>query len=253
MRRSGEIPYEWLADATRWMRKPTTYASAEAALRNTASTYRRALWDEGSERVEIWLEKEALAGVLVEITDQWDVPLMVTRGYPSMSFLYSAADAIRACAEEGQHTHIYYFGDRDPSGVDIDRAVVNGIGESLPTLALRSDDPIKLAWALMAGEPEPEEEFGEVATFTRVAVTEDQIDDWNLPTRPTKSSDTRSKTFKGESVELDAIPSHQLRELAKGCIERHVDAHQLKVLQTTEAEERRLLLEMAETFNGGPS
>src|SRR5436190_9165445 len=41
MRRDGTLPYEWLADATRWMRKPRTYSSAEEALRNTAQTYRR--------------------------------------------------------------------------------------------------------------------------------------------------------------------------------------------------------------------
>ena len=93
--------------------------------------------------------------------------------------------------------------------------------------------------------------FADYASFTRVAVTEDQISDWHLPTRPTKGSDTRSKTFKGESVELDATPSSRLRDLAEECITGHVDQHQLSVLQKTEAEERRLLLEMAETFNGG--
>ena len=62
MRRSGEIPYSWIADSTRWMRKPTTWSSAEEALRNTARTYRRALWDGASTRVEVWVEKEALAG-----------------------------------------------------------------------------------------------------------------------------------------------------------------------------------------------
>jgi len=140
MRRSGEIAYTWLADATRWMRRPTTFSSADAALKRTAEVYRRALWDDSPVCVAIWLEKEALAGVLVEITDQWDVPLMVTRGYPSMSFLHSAAVAVAGRAAEGQHTHIYYFGDRDPSGVDIDRAVVRGIGESINSLECAAPD-----------------------------------------------------------------------------------------------------------------
>jgi hypothetical protein len=104
MRRDGTIPYTWLADATRWMRKPTTYSSVEQALRRTASTYRRALWDDSPTVVEVWLEKEALAGVLVEITREWDVPLMVTRGYPSMSYLHAAADAITDRGNRGQRT-----------------------------------------------------------------------------------------------------------------------------------------------------
>jgi hypothetical protein len=95
--------------------------------------------------------------------------------------------------------------------------------------------------------------FKDYASFTRVAGTEDQIADRDLPARPTKKSDTRSKGFEGDSVELDAIPLDRLRQLARDCIEQHVDQHQLSVLQKTEDEERRLLLEMAETFNGGPS
>lgn len=260
MRRAGEIPYTWLADATRWMRKPETFSSVEDALRGTARTYRRALWDDAPVCVEIWLEKEALAGVLVDVTDEWDVPLMVTRGYPSMSFLYSAAESIKARAECGQHTCIYYFGDRDPSGVDIDRAVVTGIEDALssmvspPRLALMGGEDFGSLLELVLSairEGESFESFDAFADFTRVAVTEDQIAAWDLPTRPTKQSDTRSRNFQGESVELDAIPPDRLRALAAEVIESHVDHRQLDVLRTFEAEERRGLEQVAATFNGG--
>lgn len=222
MRRSREIPYTWLADSTRWMRRPQTFSSLESALKRTADTYRRALWDDASVAVEVWLEKEALAGVLVDVTDRWDVPLMVTRGYPSMSFLYSAAMAIQDRASFGQRTQLYYFGDHDPSGRDIDRAVVDGINECL------------------SGS------FAAYASFERVAVTEEQIADWHLPTRPTKKSDSRSKHFEGESVEVDAIPPARLRALAERCIELHVDRVQLSQLRTVEDEERRVLYEIAD-------
>ena len=251
MRRSGEIPYVWLADSTRWMRKPTTYSSLEEALKRTAETYRQALWDESPVVVEIWLEKEALAGVLVDVTDEWDVPLMPTRGYPSMSFLFSAAQGIEARAEQGQRTHIYYFGDRDPSGVDIDRAVRQGIGESL--LAPDPLGPLGLRAFDAPDEAEKEEAFQDFATFTRVAVTEEQIESWDLPTRPTMKTDTRSKGFKGESVEVDAIPANQLRALAEEVIEGHVDQHQLEVLRTVEAEERQGLERIAAMLNGNPN
>ncbi len=249
MRRSGEIPYTWLADATRWMRKPETFSSAEDALRRTASVYRRALWDDAPVRVEIWLEKEALAGVLVGVTDEWDVPLMVTRGYPSLSFVYSAAEAIRARAENGQRTAIYYFGDRDPSGEDIDRAIVKGIGESLEAPEPTCGIDVAAMWAGLPDDPR--EAFADHADFTRVAVTEAQIEKWDLPTRPTKVSDSRAKNFKGPSVELDAIPSHLLRWLAANYIEAHVDHRRLDVLRTFEAEERRGLEQMADAFGAG--
>ena len=115
MRRDGELPYDWIADNTRWMRKPRTFGGPEEALRRTVETYRKALWDDADAYVEIWLEKDALAGVVYDVTDELDVPLMVSRGYASLSFLYSAADAM---ANEDRPCHIYHFGDFDPSGVN---------------------------------------------------------------------------------------------------------------------------------------
>src|SRR5262245_17312434 len=112
MRRNGRLPYDWIADNTRWMRKPRTYSGLASMLEYAQSTYRRAIWDDQEAYVEIWLEKEALAGVLVDVTAKWDVPLMVTRGYPSLSFIHSAAETIQA---EDKPIFLYYFGDHDPS------------------------------------------------------------------------------------------------------------------------------------------
>src|SRR5436190_1975869 len=99
LRLEGELPWEWIADSTRWMRKPTTYDDIEDALRDTAATYRRALWRDQEVYVEVWLEKEALAGVLLGVTAEWDVPLMVTRGFASLSYLHSAAETIAHSVE----------------------------------------------------------------------------------------------------------------------------------------------------------
>jgi hypothetical protein len=241
MRRSGDIPYEWLADATRWMRKPTTYSSMEQALRRTAETYRRALWDDTPAVVEVWLEKDALAGVLVDVTAEWDVPLMVTRGYPSMSFLHSAALAINDRVDDEQLTRIYYFGDHDPSGVDIDRAIVQGIGESLLAITDRTNIT-------------PADAFDLTADFTRVAVTPNLVEQLGLQGRPTKTGDHRGKAWaaagRGDSVEVDAIPATTLRAMARHMIERHVDTDRLTILRTVEEEERRGLLAIAETLDG---
>src|SRR3982751_6257423 len=61
MRRAGVLPYGWLADNTRWQRRPRTYSSVQQALEETARFYRKALWDETNAYVEVWLEKDALA------------------------------------------------------------------------------------------------------------------------------------------------------------------------------------------------
>jgi hypothetical protein len=94
MRKAGALPYDWLADNTRWQRKPRTFASIQQALDDTARFYRKALWADADCYVEVWLEKDALAGVILPVTAMFDVPLMVARGYASLSFLHTAAEYI---------------------------------------------------------------------------------------------------------------------------------------------------------------
>jgi hypothetical protein len=218
MRRDGDLPWHWLADNTRWQRKPTTYRGLDHLLQETARLYRRALWEKQDAYVEVWLEKDALAGVLVTVTAEWDVPLMVTRGFASLSYLYTAAEAIAAVKKPA---YLYYFGDRDPSGVAIDRK----IEQDLRTFA-------------------PQAEIH----FERIAVTPGQIDELDLPTRPTKTSDSRSRSFEGESVEVDAIDPETLRELTRDCIERHINMQELAAVCAVEEQERDTLSEIATQF-----
>lgn len=215
MRRRHTLPYDWIADNTRWMRKPNSYGSLQDMLERSHEFYRRELWANQDDYVEIWLEKDALSGVLYEVTEQWDVPLMVTRGYPSLSFLHSAAEQI---ADQGKPTSIYYFGDHDPSGKDIPRVVEEGLNELV-------DGEVKIR-------------------FEVVAVTEEQIESMGLPTRPTKKSDSRSKKFKGESVEADAIPADELRSLARKCIVQHIDEFALEQMRIVEAAEKDTLRQL---------
>jgi hypothetical protein len=217
MRRAGDLPYDWLADNTRWQRKPRTFSSVEEALKETARFYRKSLWDDADAYVEIWLEKDALSGVIYPITSMYDVPLMVARGYASLSFLYSAAEYINtldvpAC--------IYHLGDFDPSGVNAGEK----IEETLRELAPDAD-----------------------IYFERIAVTPKQISEWDLPTRPTKASDTRSKGFGIISVELDAIEPNQLRALVQDAIEQHLPADQFEVLKAAEESEREIISRLVNT------
>lgn len=90
MLRDRVMPFDWIADETRWMRKPETHTSLTGCLERMAKYYRRELWGEQDVYVEVWLEKEALAGMLFGVTAEWDGPLMVTRGYPSLSLVAGA-------------------------------------------------------------------------------------------------------------------------------------------------------------------
>lgn len=220
MRLDGEVPFEWVADNTRWVRKSASFANLGDMLRRSQDLYRRDLWASQDAYVEVWLEKEALAGVLFDVTDEWDVPLMVTRGYPSLTYVASAAEAIRDVAKPA---HLYYFGDHDPSGVDIPRSVEARLRELAPAAEI---------------------------TFSVVAVTAEQIVSLGLPTRPTKATDSRSRNFAGESVEVDAIPAPTLRAMVGDVIEAHVDRDALARLQLIEDAERDTLDEMVSMYGG---
>ena len=211
LRRAGELPYDWLADNTRWQRKPRTFDSVEDALKQTAEFYRKSLWRDADTYVEIWLEKDALAGVIYPVTSLYDVPLMVARGYASLSFLHTAAEYINqldvpAC--------IYHLGDFDPSGVNAGEKIEETLRELAPDAEIN---------------------------FERLAVTREQIGEWNLPTRPTKKSDTRAKGFGDISVELDAIDPNDLRDLVQMAIEQHLPEHQFEILKAAEESERTLI------------
>lgn len=221
MRRDGRLPYNWIADNTRWQRKPRTFDGPEAALRDVAAFYRKSLWSTANAYCEVWLEKDALAGVVVEVTSEFDVPLMVSRGYSSLSFLHSAAQHIAAL---NVPAHLYHLGDFDPSGVDAG----NKIEEALSQLA-------------------PDAEIH----FERLAVLPEQISAWTLPTRPTKTTDTRAKGFGTISVELDAIDPVRLRGLVRRAIEVHLPPDQMEVLRVAEASERELLHQWADAVEAG--
>jgi hypothetical protein len=215
MRREGRDPYGWITDGTRWRMKPTSFSSIEAALHMTAQTYRKALWDDIDAYVEIWLEKDALSGVLYQVTSEYDVGLHVARGFSSLSFLAESAEDIEAI---GKPTFIYHLGDHDPSG----RSAGDKIDQTLRELAPGAD-----------------------ITFERLAVTEAQIETYDLPLRPTKHSDPRFQKFEARygagSVELDALHPDALRGIVRDAIERHLDQDALAVLKVAEESERQQL------------
>lgn len=219
LRRCGAIPYTRITDGTRWISKPTTWSSIDEMLDNAASSYRRALWHDTDDEVMFFTEKDAISGVVLPITARWDVPLGVLRGYCSESFAHSVAeDTIASNSRRVGTTYVYQLGDHDPSGVDAWRDFT----EKVTGFLARRDD------------------LDGYVLFERLAVTEEQVVSLELPTRPTKKKDTRSKNFVGGSVEVDAIPAPILRTIVDDAITQHIDQQQLAVTRTAELSEREL-------------
>jgi hypothetical protein len=234
LRREGRMPYGHIADATRWMRSPRTFDSVEAALQNTAQTYRKALWNDTSVNVEIWCEKDALAGVLYPVTGKYDVPLMVTRGFSSETFCF---EAIAAYTDHDRPLIIYYLGDFDRSGRD----AANALQEKLERFA---------------------SEVGLEVEFNQLAISDMDILDYDadtkeveigvvigncvygrwLPTREHKRKCPADRQWPhAYACELDAIEPDDLRNMVRAAIEVYLPGDQLRVLQIAEASERRMI------------
>ena len=216
LRREGRLPYHAIADATRYMRRPRTFDGWEDALRRTAETYRKALWSDSADEVEIWIEKSALAGVLYPVTSEYDVPLMPTGGYTSETFAYEAVARLQDC---GQRLVVYALYDFDRSGQD----AASSLQEKVERFG---------------------REFGVEVEFNRLGLTLVQVERMGLPTRPPKRKTAADRKWPHPiAAELDAIPPDTLRQMVRDAIEAHLPRHELEALKRIEAAERATLMD----------
>jgi hypothetical protein len=223
LRRQGRVSYAHITDGTRWTDKPGTWASLNQMLASAAKFYRRDIWHDQGTEVHIYSEKDAISGVIQPVTRRLDVTLGVIRGYSSESFAWEVAQAV--CESDRDNVWLYQLGDHDPSGVDLWR-----------------DLTAKIA-GFAAGQNGDTDEW---LHFERLAVTEQQITEWQLPTRPTKATDSRSAKFAGDSVEVDAIPAPRLRQIVEDAITQHIDPEHVRITLLAQRLEREALARMAE-------
>ncbi|MEX5711978.1 hypothetical protein AB1484_27695 [Parafrankia sp. FMc6] len=220
MRRADRIPWHWIVDTNRWMRKPTTWSSLDEMLANAAASYRRDLWAASSVLVEVWCESESVAGVINDVTHDWDVPLYPIKGQTSDSFAWGAAQNFK---DDLRRVVIYYVGDHDPHGYEIE----TNLNAKLREHSGRDD-----------------------ITFIRLGCTQEQVDALDLPGGPPKKSTYVDKMtgdkvqWNGLSVEVEALDPRYLRELVESAICEHLDPERLAMLRHAEESEREILTRM---------
>jgi len=223
MRLDDVVPWGWIVDESRRARATYTFDNIKDALRDCAETYRRSALRESDVYIEIWSEKEALAGIIYEAASKYDVPVMVSKGMPSLTQVYGSFINVRNAAFAGKQSYIYQFGDHDPTGCLIPKSLEARLREFC------SKDDCDFPFV------------------ERVALTAEQIRRYRLPTRPTKrEGNPHARGFRGNSVELDALPSRILRELVTDCIERHITPAALNVLRAAEESEREQIQQFAD-------
>jgi len=175
------------------------FESAEVTFQYSWQDYHLPYWYDQPKYVEVWLEKDALAGVFQKVTDKYNVCLAPCRGYPSLSFLHEATKRLTFIDNGEKEIIILYFGDFDMRGIDIQRHLT----ESLNFFNL-----------------------GHI-NVKRIALTKQQITEHNLPPQPSKKTDTMSRGWieaHGDVAwELDALDPHILVQVVKQAIEENID------------------------------
>lgn len=210
LRRSGKVPYDWIADMSRRGHFVDTFSGPNDFLLRVCGLYRADLWKEARYRCEVWCESRSIASVIQNDCRELAVDLYPCGGFSSLSFIHEAAEA-----HNGSNDHrpvvIFYIGDYDPAGVLIDVALEREL-----RLHLRPDISLQ---------------------FVRVGINQPQIAPYDLPTKPRKSSDKRSAHV-ACTVEAEAMPAQALRSLLRQEIERLLPEGALAVAKVAEASER---------------
>ena len=215
-RLAGDIPWGWIEDRTRgtdagdhndgsYVEPMSRYRGNLQWFKDTPERFHRPRWQYQPTYVEVWVEKEALAGVFANVASDLKVVSFPNRGYTSITMLKEAADRIQAELDktvrgaDERSAKILYFGDYDPSGQDIERNIRDKLSGT----------------------------FGVDVGVDRYALTRDQIDKFELPPQPAKRTDSRYESFVEEhgdmAVELDALPPDRLRALIREAVETHFD------------------------------
>jgi hypothetical protein len=197
-RLAGLIDWDAIEDRTRNLRSSPHWSSPRSIVRACADQFAVDLWATQENYVECWIEKDALVGVIEGICTELDVPYFACRGYTSQSEMWGAAQRLIEREKAGKKTTIIHLGDHDPSGIDMTRDI---------------QDRLEL--------------FGSTAVIHRIALVYDQIEQYNPPPNPAKTTDARYQSYADkygtESWELDALEPSVIVDLIREAVRDRID------------------------------
>ena len=224
-RLAGLIDWLSIADRTRNVRGLSHWDTPADIMRDVSEQFNVNKWGSQPNYVEVWIEKDALVGVIAGVCDEFDIPYFSCRGYTSQSEMWVAAQRMRHHARN-QEVTILHFGDHDPSGIDMTRDIrdrLNLFGVSL--LEVR-----------------------------RLALNMPQVEKFNPPPNPAKETDSRFagyiREFGEESWELDALEPSVLAGLIRSEIEALLDVDAWQEACDTQDKGRSELTKIADQYDG---
>lgn len=198
-RLTGLVDWNAIEDRTRNLESNSHWSSPGEILRSASESYRVDLWDDQDCRPEVWIEKEALVGVIEQVCRDLDVPWFACRGYNSQSEQWRAGMRLRRYASDGQVPVILHLGDHDPSGLD-----------------MTVDNRNRLSMF-----------FGSEIEVRRLALNMDQVEMYGPPPNPAKITDSRFAgylhEYGTESWELDALEPSVIANLIRAEVDSMLD------------------------------
>jgi len=193
-RLAGLIDWNAITDRTRNLRSLSHWRNPGDIIFSAARSYRIDKWAMQDYRVEVWIEKDALVGVIAGVCDDLDIPYFSCRGYTSQSEMWVAGQRLLKYIKDGQTPLVLHFGDHDPSGKDMTRDIID-------RLTLFSNSAIELQ---------------------RIALNMDQVEQYNPPPNPAKITDSRASAYIAEygdeSWELDALEPTVIADLIRDAV-----------------------------------
>lgn len=218
-RLAGLIDWSAIEDRTRSLRSLAHWNDAEDRIRMAWRTFRMDKWDNQYNRIQVWVEKDALLGILEGVCNRYDVDYFSCRGYVSQSETFTAAERIAEYISHGQAVHILHLGDHDPSGVDMTRDIIERLTMFVEGLTEFEVDRPALNWS--------------------------QIQLYNPPPNFAKTTDARftgyEKLYGDESWELDALEPAVIEQLIEDNILALRDDDRWEEKEEEEKHERELL------------
>jgi hypothetical protein len=229
-RMAGLLDWDFIVDRTRNLRGLMHYNDPVDFIQKSVRSYHLDKWNDQDIHLEVWIEKDALVGVLEAACPAEDVDYFSCRGYTSASEIWGAAQRIRTFIEAGKQVVILHLGDHDPSGVDMSRDIrdrlcvflAQDLGRIHSMPATEYDYLVEESISEMAGD----------LTIDRIALNMDQVRQFNPPPNPAKVADARYANYVTrygrECWELDALPPDVLVNLIRGTIQGYRDPDRWK-------------------------
>jgi hypothetical protein len=264
-RYAGLIDWEAIEDRGREPDVPGEWDSVDELVDLAIRQFRLPRWADQPRYVELWVEKQALAGVLAPIARRNHVPLMVNKGYSSASAMKASADRmLSACGVDVEvqcDNCMAPFENRSNTGKcegcetktdPIFRWNFEG-GDRDGEQA--EDGELKQCVVLYLGDHDPSgndmvrdirERLGEFGVpnlkVEKLALTMAQIRRYRPPPNPAKITDSRAaayiEEFGDQSWELDALNPQQLNALVETAINNNIDRDLMNAMIARENEER---------------